>query len=439
MKKYQILFILFITIFLFIPSSFADKKPEEQAVHKIIGELESKSIQRATRAFLQGANIKEVKKLYLDDLPEVAEVLGNYVQSNLEASTKKLLDVYSDTTSLVCKCSGETFTVKGGAAEKLRILIKVDKCELPCEDTDFAGRMMSLKEKQNALANVEAVEAGAMQFVSSKYNFVKKGKTQAEKNVAWEKMTKASIKKAEFNEMVKKAEEKKEKEKIFSKMVAEAKMKNEAEKEKERKKWREKIRRNKEVEKAKQSNLIARDESMNYNSDAYPSSQFQAYSSLSLSNASTVSRSPQDIENSNKIRIIYTANGYRSVTADIHNSTTDNIKINFAGAVLFQMNSTSQRIGLINFTIIVPAHGMRSINIPSRCLDRDRPPPKSGSRMYFYSKLVSGHILNALRSGMSQQDVWKITENKSITPYWKKSDPRGPALRTNRNYYPEYD
>lgn len=128
------------------------------------------------------------------------------------------------------------------------------------------------------------------------------------------------------------------------------------------------------------------------------------------------------------------SSGYSETKVVITNKRTYALDIDFS-TVCFVQNNSSQRIGLA-FEKTTAAYYLRitgsrtfTLYFSSRCLDQGRSSPSFGVA-YSTVRGISGFptIINALRMGYSQSQVWQVTDNSSITSAWRAADPRNTVV-----------
>ena len=143
-------------------------------------------------------------------------------------------------------------------------------------------------------------------------------------------------------------------------------------------------------------------------------------------------------------------NSYQETCVDVENNTDDDLNLSFSGTGFLPSNN-AQRIGVTRqlsdhqsampfreskfffaFTMLyiqgdetivrLGSRESRTIFFESRCLDRDRPAPRTGDS---YRQVIQlpRYISNLLARNASQKEVWDVTDNSRKTE-WKKLDPR---------------
>jgi hypothetical protein len=125
-------------------------------------------------------------------------------------------------------------------------------------------------------------------------------------------------------------------------------------------------------------------------------------------------------------------NSYLETMLSVKNRHTRNLELDFSTLGLIPRSGSAQRIGLAyikskgvgNYIKRIPSGRICSIVFSSRCLDKERKPPKTGSRYDIIRQKIPKYIYKALRSSESQDEIWAITENSHNSSDWKALDHR---------------
>jgi len=129
---------------------------------------------------------------------------------------------------------------------------------------------------------------------------------------------------------------------------------------------------------------------------------------------------------------------YKRAEVDIHNNTKKDVDLDFSRTGFIPVgDSDAQRLGLAYvagqepgaYIISIPAGGRGSTHFEARCLDYHRPAPTNGLLYVPMPVPLPPLLIEMMRRGVSQQDVWCDIENTpQLIQEWQDLDPRDPEL-----------
>lgn len=104
----------------------------------------------------------------------------------------------------------------------------------------------------------------------------------------------------------------------------------------------------------------------------------------------------------------------------VNNRTANEMAVDFSRSYLVPSIGESQRIGLSypkgfkpgDYTLLIKPNQKADIVFSSRCLDHHRPPPNASTLYLLAPQLLPDFIVDALRKGLNQQQVWEVIETR---------------------------
>lgn len=114
-----------------------------------------------------------------------------------------------------------------------------------------------------------------------------------------------------------------------------------------------------------------------------------------------------------------TVRGFRETKLDIENKTDQLLRVDMSTIGLAPVQGNTQRLGISSldrrtsgrYQLVMPPHQRRSVVAITRCLDPRRHSPRKGAAHVPVDYELPAFIVELLRQGADQQQVWKAMES----------------------------